>query len=209
MREERGMKACITKLRSRRGASLILAAVYFLICAFVGGTVLAAATSGSAHLKDRKAEEQAFQIQRSAAQVIRDQLTVENGYLQAEISKSEEIYTLTTEPESSVDLQTLVRRGAAARYGEKKGTEVSTGYETEGDLVLTMKTNDDVGSESVKSDTVDVHYEVGENYDVTVSVSVGGVSRMYVFMKASVAERGNVTTVTWGAPVLRKAGEAA
>lgn len=209
MREERGMKAYITKLRSRRGASLILAAVYFLICAFVGGTVLGAATSGSAHLKDRKAEEQAFQIQRSAAQVIRDQLTVETGYLQAEISKSEEIYTLTPASESPVDLQTLVRQGAAARYGEKKEITAFNEYTTEGELVLAMTTNEDMESESAKSDTVDVHYEVGENYDVTVSVSVGGVSRMYVFMKASVAERDDVTTVTWGAPVLRKAGEAA
>lgn len=203
------MKACITKLRSRRGASLILAAVYFLICAFVGGTVLAAATSGSAHLKDRKAEEQAFQIQRSAARVIRDQLTVDSGYLQAEISKSEDTYTLTPATESSLDLQALVRQGAAARYGEKKETDEFSRYKTEGDLVLTMTTNDDAESENAKSDTVDVHYEVGENYDVTVSVSVGGVSRMYVFMKASVSERDDVTTVTWGAPVLRKAGEAA
>lgn len=203
------MKACITKLRSRRGASLILAAVYFLICAFVGGTVLAAATSGSAHLKDRKAEEQAFQIQRSAARVIRDQLTVDSGYLQAEISKSGDTYTLTPATESSVDLQTLVRQGAAARYGEKKESNAFQSYKTAGDLVLTMSETVTDGSSDGRSDTVNVHYEVGENYDVTVSVSVGGVSRMYVFMKASVSERDDVTTVTWGAPVLRKAGEAA
>lgn len=203
------MKACITKLRSQRGASLILAAVYFLICAFVGGTVLAAASSGGAHLKDRKADEQTFQIQRSAAQVIQSQLTVTSGYLQAEITKTKSDagvgYTLSDGTELK-DLQKLVCQGAAARYKEKNGlTSVFQDYTTGDDLVLTMSENGDG-----KSDTVAIHYEVGENYDLTVTISnADGISRIYVFMKASVSVRDDVTTITWDAPVLRKAGDAA
>lgn len=196
------MKACIAKLRSRRGASLILAAVYFLICAFVGGTVLAAASSGGAHLKDRRAQEQLFQTQRSAAQVIQSQLTVESGYLQAEITKKDDTYTLVPNVDGDANLQKLVRQAAAARYVAGSDVEAFPDYSTEGDLVLTMKTNDET-----VSDTVKVHYEVGENYDLSVTISNDeGDSRIYVFMKASVSKRGDVTTVTWDAPVLRKGG---
>lgn len=189
------MKACITKLQSQKGASLILAAVYFLICAFVGGTVLAAATSGSAHLKDRKADEQTYLIQRSAARVIERELTVENGYLQAEF-KHGEAYTGTT------DLQGLVKNAAYIQY---LGDTVTDGRVPEGDLVLTMT--------GTQTDTVDVHYEVDENYDLTVTLSQNGDSRLHVFMKASVTEKTRddvtTTTVTWNKPIIRKGGGAA
>ena len=44
------MKRIKTKLHDRSGASIIIALVYLLICAFVGGTVLAAATANSGHI---------------------------------------------------------------------------------------------------------------------------------------------------------------
>lgn len=192
------MKACITKLQSQKGASLILAAVYFLICAFVGGTVLAAATSGSAHLKDRKADEQTFLIHRSAARVIEQELTVEDGYLQAEI-KEDEIFTIS----ESIDLKELVKYAAYVQY---LGDEVTDGRVPYGDLVLTM-------SGSGKSDTVNVHYVVDENYDLTVTLSQNGDGRLYVFMKASVTEKTRddvtTTTITWNEPIIRKGGGAA
>lgn len=202
------MKACITKLQSRKGASLILAAVYFLICAFVGGTVLAAATSGSAHLKDRKADEQTYLIQRSAARVIERELTVENGYLQAEIVKNNTAeglsYTINNISDLS-GLQALVAQGAAARYAENLDG-VFPGYVAEDDLVLNM-------AGDTKADTVNVHYEVDENYDLTVTLSQNGDSRLYVFMKASVTEKTRddvtTTTITWNEPIIRKGGDAA
>lgn len=205
------MKACITKLRSQKGASLILAAVYFLICAFVGGTVLAAATSGSAHLKDRKADEQTFLIQRSAARVIEQELTVEDGYLQAEIIKyvtDEGAYDYKTNNISSLTgLQALVAQAAAARYAEALDG-VFDEYTAAGDLTLTMGEN---GAEN--PDVVNVHYEVDENYDLTVTLSQNGDSRLYVFMKASVTEKTRddvtTTTITWNEPIIRKGGGAA
>ena len=193
------MKACLTKLRSEKGASLILAAVYFLICAFVGGTVLAAATSGSAHLKDRKADEQDFLIQRSAAYVVERELTVEDGYLQTEIVEdSEGDISLTSSGRTG--LKALVEQAALVQY---KG-DAATDEEPCGDLTLTMS------AESV-SDVVDVHYEVDETYDLTVTLkNQDGVSLLYVFMKASVSETtrdgDSVTTITWNEPVIRKGG---
>lgn len=190
------MKACITKLQSQKGASLILAAVYFLICAFVGGTVLAAATSGSAHLKDRKADEQAYLIQRSAARVIEQELTVENGYLQAEMKDDT---AFTTEQDG---LKKLV---AEAAYIQYLGDDVTDDRVPYGDIVLEMT--------GTKTDTVNVHYSVDENYDLTVTLSQNGDSRLHVFMKASVTEKTRddvtTTTVTWNEPIIRKGGGAA
>lgn len=196
------MKACISKLRSQKGASLILAAVYFLICAFVGGTVLAAATSGSAHLKDRKSDEQAFLVQRSAARVIEQELSVTDGYLQAVITPGETPALELTNASPS-ELQELVAQAALVRYKGEKATVDET---TEGDLTLTMS------ADSV-SDVVSVHYEVGDNYDLTVSLKgEDGTGILYVFMKASVSEitrdSVTITTVTWNDPVIRK-GEGA
>lgn len=66
------------KLRSRSGASMLLAMVFMLFCLFVGSTVLAASTANSyrvAHLSDQ----QEYLDQRSAALLLQSQLT--NGSL--------------------------------------------------------------------------------------------------------------------------------
>ena len=66
------------RLVSRRGASIIIALVFFLICAFVGGTVLAAATANGGRIGTRKTAQQDFFSQRSAAQLLQEQFTA-NG----------------------------------------------------------------------------------------------------------------------------------
>lgn len=61
------------KLRSRTGASMLLALVFLLFCMFIGSTVLASATANAyrvAHLSDQ----QEFLDQRSAARLIVDEL---------------------------------------------------------------------------------------------------------------------------------------
>lgn len=71
------MKIILRKLRSRSGASMIMAMVFMLFCAFVGGSVLASATANAyrvAHLE----EQQAFLMERSAALLLSDELQLEN-----------------------------------------------------------------------------------------------------------------------------------
>ncbi len=66
------------KLRSRTGASMILALVFLMFCSFVGGSVLVSATANAyrvAHL----AEQQDFLNQRSAALLLGDELQLESG----------------------------------------------------------------------------------------------------------------------------------
>ena len=71
------MKIILRKLRSRSGASMIMAMVFMLFCAFVGGSVLASATANAyrvAHLE----EQQAFLMERSAALLLSDELQLES-----------------------------------------------------------------------------------------------------------------------------------
>lgn len=205
------MNACIKKLRSQKGASLILASVYFLFCAFVGGVVLAAATGGSAHLKDRKADEQAFFIQRSAARAVASMLTVEDGYLQAEITQRPAegggyTYSLDHPGNTPNGFQILVAQAAAARYGENMDG-VFDDYVHFGALSLLMSE-----TEGERAENLSVYYSMDSDYDLTITFmeSEDDVPLLHIFMKAneSTVERSGaqITRITWNEPVIRKGG---
>lgn len=67
------MKEISRKLRSKSGASMLIAILFMMFCLFVGGSVLAAATANGyrvAHMSDQ----QDFLSQRSAANLIADEI---------------------------------------------------------------------------------------------------------------------------------------
>lgn len=66
------------KLRSRTGASMLLALVFLLFCSFIGGSVLVSATA-NAYRVAQVAEQQDFLNQRSAALLLGDELQLEPG----------------------------------------------------------------------------------------------------------------------------------
>lgn len=72
------MKKIHNKLRSRVGASMILAMVFMLFCAFIGGSVLASATANAQRVA-QMAEQQDFMLERSAALLLSDQLQLDDG----------------------------------------------------------------------------------------------------------------------------------
>ena len=63
------MKRTLNKLKSNTGASIILALMFMLICVFIGGSVLVAATVNGGRLSGERAEKQAELSQRSIASV--------------------------------------------------------------------------------------------------------------------------------------------
>jgi hypothetical protein len=76
------------KLRSRVGASMILALVFMLFCTFVGSSVLASATANAQRVA-QLAEQQDFMLQRSAALLMSDQLRLGNSqYLRLNVVDS-------------------------------------------------------------------------------------------------------------------------
>ena len=79
------MKKIHKKLRSRVGASMILAMVFMLFCAFIGGSVLASATANAQRVA-QMAEQQDFLLERSAALLLSDQLQLDDGeYLRLKV----------------------------------------------------------------------------------------------------------------------------
>lgn len=66
------MSMVFRKLNSRRGASILLALVFFLISAMVGAVILTAASANVEKVRGRSEEQQAYLSIRSAAALLRD-----------------------------------------------------------------------------------------------------------------------------------------
>lgn len=93
------MNVPFQKLHSRRGATLIIALVFFLLCSFVGSTVLAAATANSGRLGAQQSAKQIYLSQRSAA------LLMQSGLMLSEGAKN--ALTVTNETTTTTVITTL------------------------------------------------------------------------------------------------------
>lgn len=72
------MNELMRKLRSRRGASMILAMVFMLFAVFIGGTILASAAANGYRV-EHLSDQQVYLDQRSAALLIADELAPAGG----------------------------------------------------------------------------------------------------------------------------------
>lgn len=69
------MKGIGEKLKSQRGASILLALLFFLLCAMVGASVLMAAASNAGRSRSSREEQQKYLTLSSALQLVCDELT--------------------------------------------------------------------------------------------------------------------------------------
>lgn len=69
------MKNIREKLRSESGASILLALLFFLLCAMVGASVLMAAASNAGKSRSNREEQQKYLTLSSALQLVCDELT--------------------------------------------------------------------------------------------------------------------------------------
>ena len=67
------------KIKSNKGATLLIAIVFMLFCVFVGGSVLAAATANGSRVEQAMDDEQAYLSQRSAALIAAEELRSEDS----------------------------------------------------------------------------------------------------------------------------------
>ena len=88
------------KLRSSKGASLIIALVFMLFCAMVGSAVLAAATANGGRIAALKSDQQEYLNQRSAATLLSDELQINRPKLTVE--KKEVVRTTYTVSDGGV-----------------------------------------------------------------------------------------------------------
>lgn len=90
-------------LRSKAGSSLLLALAFFLLCSFVGSTVLAAAAGNAGRMAGLRQQRQDYFSQRSAAAVLEEQLSEE---LKLTIKK--ETTTVTTKTANDLGGVTVI-----------------------------------------------------------------------------------------------------
>ena len=88
------------KLRSSKGASLIIALVFMLFCAMIGSAVLAAATANGGRIAALKSDQQEYLNQRSAATLLSDELQINRPKLTVE--KKEVVKTTYTVSDGGV-----------------------------------------------------------------------------------------------------------
>lgn len=69
------MKACKNKLKSNRGASMLLALALFLICTMVSSVIIAAAASGASRNTYRAEQQQAYLAINSATDLLVESMT--------------------------------------------------------------------------------------------------------------------------------------
>ncbi len=122
------------KLKSRRGASLILAMVFMLLCLFVGGSVLAAATANGGRVADLNNSQQTYLSQRSAALLMADMLEGDNAPFQLTIktvstdAATTVTYSLPELPASETysTLQRILVENAIQKYRFGRGSATGT-----------------------------------------------------------------------------------
>lgn len=68
------MRSIQKKLKSERGASFLIALLFFLICITMGSLILTAATANAVKVKDRYKEQQDYLAVASAARIAKDSL---------------------------------------------------------------------------------------------------------------------------------------
>ena len=69
------MKAARKKLHNEKGASVVLALIFFLVCLMVGGVVLTAASANAGRFSHLRADEQDYFLLSSAASLLHDDLS--------------------------------------------------------------------------------------------------------------------------------------
>lgn len=75
------------KLKNKRGASIVLALVFFLVAAVIGGIVLASAASNSGRFSHIRKEQQAYLTISSAAKIVREEIKNQNFKVNSTVVK--------------------------------------------------------------------------------------------------------------------------
>ena len=74
------MNAARKKLKSRSGATILMALLFFLVAAMVSAVIISAATTATKTVKTRRDNQQAYLTCSSAAEYLRDLLLEKEGY---------------------------------------------------------------------------------------------------------------------------------
>lgn len=199
------VKTINNKLRSKNGASLMLALLFLLFCILVGGTILAAASANGFRVS-RVSDKQKELQNSSVVRLVNDQL---DGGFSLEIDPSTSKATLNGDYSA---MRRLVAEMALWKYMSDnsltditlvcKGTSYSKSsfwYQqgSSNEYVCTMKL----------SGTNLVNQEVTVSMSgYNISVDLGEGSAVSVQLKCTAPPKEGNPSITWGEPQIKKEG---
>lgn len=219
------MKCLKCKLKSRSGASMILAMVFLLFCLCVGGAVLAASFANGSRATSQAYDEQSFLSQRSALGLMAEMLEQNTPSLHLEIQDEvlengshKLTFTIPGNGETVKNaLQRVLYENAVHKYmegltidsvtyvnfkfentGEGPYAIEPTLYQRQGTINITLQNSS--GNQMQAHTAV---YSNPESYDLVIELGQDAQSGSNLLLRVS-ATQVTATDIYWGEPVIEK-----
>ena len=151
------------KLRSESGATLLMALLFFLLCALGSSVVLAAGSTASGRIAGLEQDQQAFYTVTSAAQVLQEEIN-EGGAFTATVVTTTDMGTgisSSTLPAYQYSGLSLILEAAADVYGNKT-------IHTD---ILTLK-QETVPEGTFDFGTVKASFTMDKDYNISIALSL-------------------------------------
>ena len=135
----------VNRIKSESGATILIALLFFLLCAVAGSVVLAAGTSASGRISGLVEKEQSFYSVSSAAKMLSAE--IEGQEFDYYVDDSNNEYSFKTTPDS--DVAQLLKNGAVTVFKNNDSTKSYEDNLTVSSTSTSMDSVKDVGGEFV------------------------------------------------------------
>lgn len=153
------------RIRSEKGATILIALLFFLLCAVAGSVVLAAGTGASGRVSNLVTDEQSYYSATSAARMFKTEI-MDKTFDCVYNSKTDEYTTTVTEGKSDTNFDKFLKDNALTVF--KVNQEVATTLPSK-DLTITPSSS--AGEENIKD--VTSQFTMDKNYNISVSFNCG------------------------------------
>ncbi len=213
------MRLIQKKLHSRRGASAVIALLFFLVCLMVGAVILTAATANAGRLTHLRSDQEDYFLISSAARLIRDD--IKNArYVVSETSvNGGEVKKGYTEPSNDIHLRSKLSAWAREVYESESYTSSRIPFSITYDEQRVNAAAYIYGKNAANAYSIEMYFSIAkedgsgaepdkDNYMLRLYIpatltekeeSTSGASNSKTEIKK--------TTITWGDGIISKAGE--
>lgn len=169
----------VNKIHNSKGATILIALLFFLLCAMAGSVVLAAGTAASGRLAGLTGQQQTYYTVSSAARLLRDEMNDQK----MEFSYSAESPDKTTlsladfrasiiyNSEPDGELKNLMEQMVLSMYKAKKSATAPTEITADTKITANMTIAPDTTSTNLdKIEPVTVECTMDKNYNFTLQL---------------------------------------
>jgi len=185
------MKQTLTKLKSNTGSTLIIALLFMLICVFVGGSVLVAATVNGGRLSGKRDEQQAILNQRSIVSVFVTELMGDNDKFSLSLPITEASGTKTcTIPATAAPLETLIYQTVKNTYDKYQLSKEYDIVNSTTAFTVTDPEGNNVNCQVVCATNYTVYVKFTETPEVQLKISGREAGSAIVFYDVQIIKDG-------------------